>query len=98
MLSGKIVFHDGACSYNCVVRDMSEGGASVEIPEARLIPRRFFFLTSKEEVAYDSELVWRTPMMVGLKFRHAIELATCKDPGLRYLRQVAMELCPDVRR
>lgn len=97
-LGGRIVFHDGAYSYNCVVRDMSEGGARVAIPEARLIPRRVFFLTSKEEVAYDSELVWRTQSMAGLKFRQTIQLATCTDPNLRYLKRVAAELCPDIRR
>src|SRR5437588_9121528 len=94
---GRIVFHDGAYSYNCVVRDMSESGARVEIPAARLIPRRFYFLTSKEEVAYDSELVWRTHSMAGVKFRQAIDIATCQDPRLRYLKRIAAELRPDIR-
>jgi len=95
---GRIVFHDGAYSYECIVRDMSEGGARVEIPAARLIPRRFYFLTSKEEVAYDSELVWRTRLMAGVKFCGSIQVATCKDPKLRYLRQIAAQLCPDAGR
>lgn len=97
-LGGRIVFHDGAYSYECIVRDMSEGGARVDIPAARLIPRRFYFLTSKEEVAYESELVWRTRLMAGIKFCDSIQLATCKDPKLRYLRHIAAELCPDARR
>ena len=97
-LGGKIVFQDGAYSYNCIVRDMSDAGARVEISGARLIPRRFFFLTSREVVAYESELIWRTQRMAGLKFRTTIQLATCKDPNLSYLKQVAAELCPDVRR
>jgi hypothetical protein len=97
-LAGRIVFHDGAYSYECVVRDMSEGGARIEIPAARMLPRRFYFLTSKEEVAYDAELVWRTRLMAGIKFRESVRLATCKDPKLRYLKQIAIELCPDIRR
>ena len=98
LLGGRIVFRDGAYSYNCIVRDISEGGARIEIPDARMLPRRFYFLTSKAEIAYDSELVWRTRLMAGIKFRDAIELPTCKDPKLRYLKQVAAELCPDARR
>ena len=98
LLRGRIVFHDGAYSCECVVRDMSEGGARIEIPAARMLPRRFYFLTSKEEVAHDAELVWRTRIMAGIKFRDSVPLATCKDPKLRYLRQIAAELCPDVRR
>jgi hypothetical protein len=77
---------------------MSESGARLEIPEARMIPRRFYFLTSKAEVAYDSELVWRTRMMAGIKFRVAVVIASCNDPKLRYLKNIAAELCPDLRR
>lgn len=98
LLGGRIVFHDGAYSYNCVVRDVSENGARVEIPAARLIPRRFFFLTSREAVAYDADLVWRTQRMAGVKFRQRIDLSTCADPKLRYLKLAAAEICPDARR
>ncbi|HEX3431848.1 MAG TPA: PilZ domain-containing protein [Rhizomicrobium sp.] len=91
---GRIVFRDGTYSYACTVRDMSESGARVAIPEARLIPRRFFFLTSKEDVAHDCELVWRSRDMAGIKFRESIQLQTCKDPKLQYLRQIAAELRP----
>jgi len=93
-LAGRIVFHEGAYSYGCIVRYISEGGARVEVPSARMLPRRFFFLTSKEEVAYDAELVWRTRVMAGIKFREAIPLATCSDPKLRYLKQISAELVP----
>ena len=93
-VGAKIVFHEGAYTYDCTVRDMSEGGARIEIPEARMFPRRFFLLTSKEEIAYDCELVWRTRMMAGIKFREIIRLATCDDPNIRYLKQIAAELCP----
>jgi hypothetical protein len=98
LFGGRIVFHDGVYSYDCIVRDMSEGGARLEIPEARMIPRRFYFLTTKAEVAYDSELVWRTRMMAGVKFRLAIQIASCNDPKLRYLKNIAAELCPDTWR
>ena len=93
-LAGRIVFHEGAYSYGCIVRDLSEGGARVEIPSARMLPRRFYFLSSKEEIAYDAELVWRTRLMAGIKFRESLELRTCKDPNLRYLKQIAIELSP----
>ena len=98
MIGGRIVFHDGAYSYNCIVRDVSESGARVEIPAARLIPRRFYFLTSRQEVAYDAELVWRTQKMAGVKFRQRIDLLTCTDRKLGYLKTIAAELCPDARR
>src|SRR5947209_11123410 len=97
-VGGRIVFNEGAYSYNCVVRDMSESGARVEIPAARLIPRRFYFLTSKEEDAYDSELVWRTHSMAGVKVRQAIDIASCQDPRLFYLMRFSAELRPHIRR
>lgn len=93
LFAGRIVFHDGVYSCDCIVRELSEGGARVEIPASRLIPRRFYFLSSKEDVAYDCELIWRTRMMAGFRFRESIRLASCQDPKLRYLRQIAAELC-----
>lgn len=93
LLAGRIVFHAGAYTYKCIVRDMSEGGARVEIQSARMLPKRFYFLTSKEEVAYEAELVWRTRVMAGIKFGRSVPLATCQDPNLNYLKQFALELC-----
>lgn len=93
LLAGRIVFHAGAYAYKCIVRDLSEAGARVEIPSARMLPKRFYFLTSKEEVAYEAELVWRTRAMAGIKFDGSVTLATCEDPNLRYLKLVALELC-----
>jgi hypothetical protein len=95
---GKIVFNEGAYSHDCIVRDMSDSGARIEISEVRMMPRRFYFLTTMAEVAYDSELVWRTRMLAGIKFREAIDLATNNDPKLRRLKNIASELCPDSRR
>ena len=63
-----------------------------------MIPRRFCFLTSGEDVAYDSVLGWRTRLMAGIRFRGSIQLATCKDPQLCYLKRIAAELCQDVLR
>jgi hypothetical protein len=36
--------------------------------------------------------------MAGIRFRETIELARCNEPKLRYLKNIAAELCPDLRR
>lgn len=91
--AGKIVFRDGSYSFGCVVREFSDSGARIEVPVSRLIPRRFYLLTSKRQLGFDAEVVWRRGLLVGLKFHSTLDLAVSTDPKLRFLRNLSAELC-----
>jgi PilZ domain len=90
---GRLVFRDGSCSFACVIRELSEAGAKIELPASRLMPQRLFLLTSKKQVAYDAELIWRRSTSAGLKFHATMDLAGCTDPQLLFLRRLSAELC-----
>ena len=90
-VSGKIVFRDGSCSFGCVVRDISERGARVALTPGHPVPKRFYFLTSKHEWAFDAEVIWQRNMLLGLKFHHKLDLS---EPQLLFLKRLSNELQP----
>jgi hypothetical protein len=90
---GRLVFREGSYSFACVIRELGEAGAKIELPASRLMPQRLFLLTSKKQVAYDAEVIWRRGTSAGLKFHAIMDLATCTDPRLLYLRRLSAELC-----
>jgi hypothetical protein len=92
--AGKVVVRDGSSSFGCVVRELTDAGARIEVPAARLLPKRFFLLTSKRQVAFDAEVAWRKDILVGLKFHSSVDLVSSLDPKLRYLKSLSAELCP----
>ena len=91
---GRIVYRDGAYSVDCIVRDFSGDGACIELPAARLVAKRFYLLTLKQEIAYDAEVVWRHSELIGLKFIGTIDLARSKVKELGFLKRFWLELVP----
>ena len=92
LLGGKIVFGDGAYSYDCTIRDMSASGARIGIPGATVLPKEFFLLDLKRGAAFDAELLWRNATQAGLRFRAAHDLANVTDPNLQFLRKLYVEV------
>lgn len=90
---GRLIFRDGSFSFACVIRELSDVGAKIELPASRLIPQRLYMITSRKLVAYDAEVAWRKGTSAGLKIHATIDLANCTDPQLIFLRRLAAELC-----
>lgn len=91
--AGKLVFRDGSQSFACVIRELSDHGARIELPASRLIPRRLFLLSSKKPVAYDAEVVWRIESLAGLKLHSSEDLTMCSNPALQFLKPLSAGLC-----
>jgi hypothetical protein len=91
LYGGKIVFRDGSCSFNCLVRDMAEGGARIAVDPEQLVPRRFYLVTSKHSSAFDAEIVWRRGALLGLKLHNPISLS---GSDFIFLKNVWAELQP----
>ncbi|HEY6577802.1 MAG TPA: PilZ domain-containing protein [Rhizomicrobium sp.] len=94
LLSAKIVSHDGAYSWDCVIRDLNDLGARVEIPPSRIIPKSVYLVSAKRQAAFEAEVVWRKANEAGLKFHRVHELAATTDAQLQFLRNLCNELAP----
>lgn len=94
LLGGKIVYDDGACSYDCAIRDLSESGARLGIRGATVLPKFFYLIDLRNGVAYDSEVIWRNATQTGVKFRGSLDVSALSDPDLKYLRNLYIEARP----
>lgn len=94
LLGGKIVSPDGAQSFNCVVRDLSDTGARIDVPPSTVFPSRIFLLTPRHALAHEAQLVWRNARQAGLKFVAAHALGPDRPSALRHLWCLYLEMCP----
>lgn len=60
LLAGKIVSDFGQSSIDCVVRRMSEHGATLTAESPRGIPKRFHLLILNEGPPRPAKLVWQS--------------------------------------
>ena len=88
LTGGKIVYGDGAYTYDCTIREISTSGARIGIAGGIVIPRAFFLIDQKRGTAFEAVLVWRNGTQAGLKFRAAHDLVHLADPQLRFLRDL----------
>ncbi len=88
LVAGKVVYGDGAYSYDCVIRDISPSGARISGTVGMTIPREFFLIDQKRAVAFDATLAWRNGTQARVRFHKAIDLSTLADPRLDFLRRL----------
>jgi PilZ domain len=67
MKSGRIRFHGTVGCVDCVVRDISAGGAQLELPAVSGIPSEFRLALDGTPVR-DCFVKWRTPQRLGVAF------------------------------
>lgn len=85
------VFFGTAGSLGCVVRDVSAGGARVELTTDALIPGELFLLDLSIGAAFRSRVAWRRGRDLGLEFLGKEDLRKADKPHLAHLRRAWLE-------
>ena len=88
LLSGIVVYGDGAYSFDCAFRNLSATGARVAMGKNMQFPSQFFLINIRDRVAYDCEVVWIKAAEVGVTFKATIALSALTDPALGYLKKL----------
>ena len=84
--AGKIVNCDASHAFDCMISEISNAGAKVEIRRDDIFPEKFFLLDSRKWIAFEAELIWRKGNIAGLHFRREHDLANDTDPQMLPLR------------
>jgi hypothetical protein len=93
LLTGKLVFDNGARSVDCIIRDKTGVGARVKLKSAEPIPSHVYLIDIKNGMALDSDVRWIKPLELGLTFLGAHDLREdVKLPALKAVRRIWMEL------
>ena len=67
-IEGQMMSPDLASCIDCVIRDVSEGGARVGIGEGVEVPDRVYLWQPQTGATIECQVRWRTPGLAGLKF------------------------------
>jgi len=65
---GKIISAELRCGIDVIIRDMSVGGARMEIQPAVDIPDIFDLVVTSEYLYYPALVKWRSGHMIGIEF------------------------------
>lgn len=88
LLTGIIAYGEGAHSFHCTIRNLSETGARLAINNSVLLPSDFYLINIRDRVAYEAKLVWNKGSEIGVTFTATLPLASITDPGLGFLKRL----------
>ena len=91
LLTGKVIYGDGAYVLDCTIRDISATGARITLAQGRSIPETTYLLDMVNRVAYEAVVVSERAGGLGLKFKKTLRLAEITAPELRYLKRIWLE-------
>lgn len=66
LFAGKIIFNQQSSVYNCVVRNISDAGACLEIDSPVGIPDQFELLVEGAGIKADYRVIWRRGKRIGV--------------------------------
>ena len=88
LLSGIVTYADGAYSFDCSFRNLSETGARLVVQKNAQFPTQFFLINVRDRVAYDCKVVWNKGGEIGVTFKATVALSALTDPNLAYLKRL----------
>jgi hypothetical protein len=86
-LAGKVVYDDGAHSFECTIKDISDSGARVEFSAGRIAPKGVVLIEMRGGIAYLGEVRWRSPSAMGIFFLRSFSLTGPIPAGMDYVKQ-----------
>ncbi len=66
---GGSISYGAAPSVDCIVRNISQSGACIEVANNAAVPDRFTLLIKPELLKRSCEVAWREPTRIGVRFR-----------------------------
>ena len=88
LLGGIVTFADGAVSFDCIIRNQSEGGAKLSHDKDVQFPPRFYLINIRDRMVYEAELVWSKESESGINYKKRMSLSDIVDPELGYLARL----------
>jgi hypothetical protein len=77
---------------DCVIKDLSENGAKIELSHLHKIPPRFILINFQAGVAFEVVLKWRRGDLAGMAFEHRHPLDQDVPLRLEPVRQAWLAL------
>jgi hypothetical protein len=79
IMQGRIVFNNRSATLDCVIRNLSESGAKLELSCSVTLPDRFELVIPRKGETRRARIVWRKDDLMGIAFEKAAEQAPEQD-------------------
>lgn len=73
LMAGVLHEPNKTSTWNCMIRNLSKGGARLEIPNAFWLPNEFGIEIKIRNARHMAEVVWKDTSSIGVRFRPASE-------------------------
>ena len=73
LLGAKACYNQRQVTLDCVVRNISEGGALIVVSDAVILPADFELEIARRQCSYQAHIRWRSGTRVGVSFETAAE-------------------------
>ena len=84
---GKLIFGQGHSVVDCVIDNVSEGGAHIRITSSHGVPQDFYLVEANRGIIHKAEVAWRTTTGIGLKILGPLEDVAAREALLRKFRR-----------
>ena len=84
---GKLIFGKAHSVVDCIIDNVSEGGAHVRITSSHGVPQDFYLVEANRGIIHKAEVAWRTTTGIGLKILGPLEDAAAREALLRKFRR-----------
>ncbi|MGZ5923427.1 MAG: PilZ domain-containing protein [Rhizomicrobium sp.] len=91
LLGGRVTFHDGAQVFDCSIRDLSEGGARITVPNGQIVPTHVYLINLRDRLVYESVVIWHRGGEAGLSFQKTMQIGDLTETNLAYLKRLWLE-------
>ena len=85
LFTGIVASRDGTRSFDCAIRNLSDGGAKITFGATDQLPQACFLINVRDRLVYDAKIVWRTGKAAGLSFEKTMRFSDINDPSLSFL-------------
>ena len=80
---GKLIFGKAHSVVDCIIDNVSDGGAHIRITSSHGVPQDFYLVEANRGIIHKAEVAWRTTTGIGLKILGPLEDAAAREALLR---------------
>ncbi len=93
LLQGKLVYPHNSFSADCMIRDLSQGGARIAV-DNQLLTADPFLIVVRDAAIHQSTIMWTDPRQAGLRFDDSHGLDGDVPLRLKAMKRLWLELAP----
>ena len=94
LLAGIVSYAGGAHSFRCSIRNLSENGAKISVPNGLALPKEVFLIDIRARFIHTAERIWWINESAGLKFLQTTPIDELGGPSLGYLKRLLVSASP----